>query len=100
MEILGLVENMSGLTCPHCGKMIDIFKTQGGQRTAQKENLRLLATLPFEPEIVREGDLGAVDLLDDKGLPLTREFDNMVDEIVRLTNKGGSQDASQIKTSA
>ena len=87
MEILGLVENMSGLTCPHCGKMIDIFKTQGGQRTAQKENLRLLATLPFEPEIVREGDLGAVDLLDDKGLPLTREFDKMVDEIVRLTNK-------------
>ena len=87
MEILGLVENMSGLTCPHCGKMIDIFKTQGGRRTAQKENLRLLATLPFEPEIVREGDLGAVDLLDDKGLPLTREFDKMVDEIVRLTNK-------------
>ena len=100
MEILGLVENMSGLTCPHCGKVIDIFKTQGGRRTAQKENLRLLATLPFEPEIVREGDLGAVDLLDDKGLPLTREFDKMVDEIVRLTNKGGSQDASQIKTSA
>ena len=87
MEILGLVENMSGLTCPHCGKMIDIFKTQGGRRTAQKENLKLLATLPFEPEIVREGDLGAVDLLDDKGLPLTREFDKMVDEIVRLTNK-------------
>lgn len=97
MEILGLVENMSGLTCPHCGKMIDIFKTQGGRRTAQKENLRLLATLPFEPEIVREGDLGAVDLLDDKGLPLTREFNKMVDEIVRLTNKRGSQDASKIK---
>ena len=97
MEILGLVENMSGLTCPHWGKMIDIFKTQGGRRTAQKEKLRLLATLPFEPEIVTEGDLGAVDLLDDKGLPLTREFDKMVDEIVRLTNKKGSQDASQTK---
>lgn len=100
MEILGLVENMSGLICPHCGKMIDIFKTEGGRRTAQKENLRLLATLPFEPEIVREGDIGAVGLLDDKALPLTREFDKMVDEIVRLTNKEGSQDASEVKKTA
>ena len=100
MEILGLVENMSGLTCPHCGKRIDIFKTQGGQRTAQKENLRLLATLPFEPEIVREGDLGAVNLLDDKELPLTREFNKMVDEIVRLTDPKGSQAAPEVKKTA
>ncbi len=100
MEILGLVENMSGLTCPHCGKRIDIFKTKGGQLTAQKENLRLLATLPFEPEIVREGDLGAVNLLDDKELPLTREFNKMVDEIARLTNPEGSQAAPEAKKTA
>jgi len=97
MEILGLVENMSGLTCPHCGKMIDIFRTQGGQRTAQKEKLRLLATLPFEPEMVREGDMGTFELLEDKSLPLTREFDKMVDEIVRLTDPQSGRDASQVK---
>lgn len=97
MEILGLVENMSGLTCPHCGKMIDIFRTQGGQRTAQKEKLRLLGTLPFEPEMVREGDVGTFELLEDKSLPLTREFDKMVDEIVRLTDPQSGRDASQVK---
>ena len=100
MEILGLVENMSGLICPHCGKKIDIFMTQGGQRTAQKEKLRLLATLPFEPEIVREGDMGIVSLLDNKELPMTRAFDDMVDKIVRLTNTEGSQDASKEKKTA
>jgi Mrp family chromosome partitioning ATPase len=39
MEILGLVENMSGLTCPYCGKTIDLFKTDGGMITAKKAGL-------------------------------------------------------------
>jgi len=86
MEILGLVENMSGLECPHCGKMIDIFKTKGGKVTAEKEHLRLLATLPFEPEVVREGDIGAIGMLDNEELFMTREFNKMVDEILRLTD--------------
>lgn len=86
MEILGLVENMSGLTCPYCGKMIEIFKTKGGKATAEKERLRLLATLPFEPEVVREGDMGAIGLLDNGDLAMTREFNNMVDKIAGLTD--------------
>ena len=87
MEILGLVENMSGLKCPHCGEIIDVFKTQGGQETARKENLRLLAMLPLELEVVKEGDAGDVSLLDNTALLITREFNKMVDEIVNLTLK-------------
>ena len=85
MEILGLVENMSGLTCPHCGKTIDLFKTHGGMLTAKKEGLRLLGTLPLEPRVVTNGDSGSMGILDDNNLPITREFNKMVDEIVRLT---------------
>jgi Mrp family chromosome partitioning ATPase len=85
MEILGLVENMSGLKCPYCGKIIDVFKTRGGQDTARKENLRLLATLPLELEVVKEGDSGDISLLDNKELLIAREFNKMVDEIVNLT---------------
>jgi ATP-binding protein involved in chromosome partitioning len=85
MEILGLVENMSGLKCPHCGKIIDVFKVCGGQETARKENLRLLATLPLELEVVKEGDVGDISLLDKKELLITQEFNKMVDEIVNLT---------------
>ena len=83
---------MSGLKCPHCGKIIDIFKTQGGQRTAEKEHLRLLATLPFEPEVVNEGDAGDISLLDNDSLSITQEFNKMVDEIERLT---GGKPSSQ-----
>ena len=85
MEILGLVENMSGLTCPHCGKTIELFKTHGGMLTAKKEGLRLLGTLPLEPQVVMNGDAGDMGLLDDKKLPISLEFNKMVDEIVRLT---------------
>jgi len=90
MEILGLVENMSGLKCPYCGEIIDVFKTLGGQETAIKENLRLLATLPLELEVVKEGDAGDISLLDNKALLITREFNKMVDEIVKLTNSRGT----------
>ena len=85
MEILGMVENMSGLICPHCGKTIELFKTKGGMLTAKKEGLRLLATLPLEPQVVMNGDVGNMGLLDDSKLPITQEFNKMVDEIVQLT---------------
>ena len=85
MEILGIVENMSGLKCPHCGKMIDIFKTRGGMLTAKKEGLKLLGSLPFEPEVVSSGDAGNMSFLDDDQLLITQEFNKTVDEIVKLT---------------
>ena len=84
MEILGLVENMSGLTCPHCGKMIELFKTKGGMLMAKAEGLRLLGSLPLEPEVVQQGDLGGVAVLDNDELTFTRKFNKMVDEIVKL----------------
>ena len=85
MEILGLVENMSGLVCPHCGRVIDLFKTQGGTLTAKQEGLNLLGTLPLEPQVVMNGDAGSMTILDDATLPITKEFNKMVDRIVQLT---------------
>ena len=85
MAIFGLVENMSGLVCPHCGKMIDIFKTSGGMLTAKRENLALLGTLPLEPEVVQKGDMGNVSVLDNKELAFTQEFDKIIDKTIQLS---------------
>ena len=84
MEILGLVENMSGLVCPHCGKVVELFKTGGGMLTAKKENVRLLGTLPLEPSVVQNGDAGNMSLLDDGDRPFTNSFNEMVDQIVNI----------------
>ena len=82
---MGLVENLSGLRCPYCGKIIELFKAGGGIETAKREYLRLLGTLPFEPDVVRDGDAGKVDFLDNHDLMISQEFNRMADEIVNLT---------------
>ena len=87
MNILGLVENMSGLKCPHCRKTIELFKADGGKLTAEKEGIRLLASLPIEPEIVKKGDSGLISHMDEDWLPFTQEFKKMVTLIEELTEK-------------
>jgi Mrp family chromosome partitioning ATPase/predicted Fe-Mo cluster-binding NifX family protein len=85
MKILGVVENMSGLVCPYCGRTIDLFKSRGGMLTAEKEGLELLGTLPVDPQVVTRGDAGDMGLLDKPDLPFTREFNKIVDKVVRLS---------------
>jgi ATP-binding protein involved in chromosome partitioning len=85
MDILGLVENGSGLTCPHCGKTIDLYKTNGGMLTAKKAGLRLLGSLPLEPDIVTEGDNGTVEWMDKKDMPYTIGFNKIIDMVAELT---------------
>lgn len=58
VEIAGIVENMSGLTCPHCGQRIELFKSGGGQRLAQEAGVPLLGTIPIDPDVVQRGDQG------------------------------------------
>ena len=86
MEILGLIENMSGLKCPHCGKAIDLFKTDGGAVTAKRAGLKLLGSLPLEPEIVSEGDSGSLAWMDNEDLPYTKSFHDIIDKVADLAN--------------
>lgn len=58
MEIFGLIENMSGYTCPHCSRSIDIFGTGGGEKTAIMTGIDFLGRIPFDPNMVRCGDEG------------------------------------------
>lgn len=59
MDIFGLIENMSGLNCPHCGERIELFGSGGGERTAKQMGLRFLGRIPFDPNVVACGDSGA-----------------------------------------
>ena len=59
MEIFGLIENMSGFACPHCGEMLELFGSGGGQRTATQMGIQFLGKIPFDPKMVACGDTGA-----------------------------------------
>lgn len=58
MGIFGLVENMSGYVCPHCGEEVDLFGSGGGERTAQETSVTFLGRVPFDPNVVACGDNG------------------------------------------
>ncbi len=63
LPVIGLVENMSGFICPHCGGKSDIFKSGGAEKLAEKTGATLLAKVPFEPLVVIGGDSGMPHLL-------------------------------------
>nr|HRC86523.1 Mrp/NBP35 family ATP-binding protein [Thermoanaerobaculia bacterium] len=58
VPVLGVVENMSGFVCPHCGELTPIFKQGGGQRTAELLGTPFLGAVPLDPAIVEGGDAG------------------------------------------
>ncbi len=58
VDVLGMVENMSHFTCPHCQQSIDIFSTGGAERTAKQFNLPFLGSIELDPEIRFGGDRG------------------------------------------
>jgi len=62
VEVVGMVENMSHFTCPHCQQVIDIFSSGGAERTAQQFGLEFLGALELDPAIRAGGD---------RGLPVT-----------------------------
>lgn len=58
VPMLGIVENMSGLLCPHCGEKIDVFKTGGGESAARELGVPFLGAIPLDTEIGSLGDMG------------------------------------------
>ena len=58
MDIVGLIENMSGTTCPHCGEVLELFGSGGGERTALDTGIKFLGRIPFDHNIVSSADAG------------------------------------------
>ena len=58
VPILGIIENMSYLMCPHCDERIDVFSTGGGRRMAADMGANFLGVLPLDPQVRIGGDTG------------------------------------------
>ena len=58
IPIIGILENMSGFVCPHCGKKVNLFKTGGGERAAREMGVPFLGRVPIDHRIVEGGDSG------------------------------------------
>ncbi len=93
VEILGIVENMSHFTCPHCHQEIDIFSKGGAERTAKQFKLPFLGSIELDPNVRQGGD---------RGLPVALGGETSVAgaqffEIARLLAAGAEKQRSQEK---
>jgi len=59
LPVLGVIENMSGIVCPHCNQRIDVFAGNGGQEMARDFGVPFLGKIPMDPALAHACDLGA-----------------------------------------
>ncbi|MCG9479395.1 MAG: Mrp/NBP35 family ATP-binding protein [Actinomycetia bacterium] len=85
LPYIGVVENMSGFLCPHCGKRIDIFKTGGGQEIAKELGVDFLGRIPYDPKVMSLSDEGHVYLKDYKnGTQVSEAYSHISNKIIEL----------------
>jgi CO dehydrogenase nickel-insertion accessory protein CooC1 len=82
LKILGIIENMSGMDCPYCGRRIDLFKTGGGELAAAELNVPFLGKIPIDPRIVASGDEGKPFAVYQADSEAARAFQEIVDRII------------------
>lgn len=77
LPVLGVVENMSGFVCPHCGRTSEIFRQGGGERMAEEMDVPFLARIPIDPELVLAGDRGKALAQDGSESPTAQAFNEI-----------------------
>lgn len=81
IPILGVVENMSGFVCPHCGKETPLFSKGGGERAARQLGVPFLGAVPLDPTICVSGDAGQPSLLIVPDSPQAKAFRHIAGQI-------------------
>ncbi len=87
VPLTGIIENMSGFVCPHCGGSVNIFKTGGGERIASTLGIPFLGSIPIEPGIVEASDEGKPFLSLGAETEAGRKFTEVVGKIIGITQK-------------
>ncbi len=82
MNIIGLVENMSGMVCPHCSEVVDVFKSGGGEKTAKDFKINFLGRVPIDPRVVVGGDDGSPYLSSKVDSPAVSAFSSVIENVL------------------
>lgn len=88
LPVLGVIENMSGMVCPHCGEIVNIFSTGGGKRAAEDLGVPFLGAIPLDPEMVKAGDEGRPYIVKHADSPTWRAVNAAMERLVREIDAG------------
>ena len=75
---------MSGFSCPHCGEMIELFGSGGGERTANQMGIRFLGRIPFDPKVVACSDSGVCYQKSHSDSAVTKAFIDLAENMSKL----------------
>jgi len=84
LPVIGIIENMSGMICPHCGDIIDLFGRGGGEKAAHDLGVPYLGSIPLDPEMVKAGDEGRPYILRHADSPTWRAVDAVMENLVKI----------------
>jgi len=93
LPILGVVENMAGLACPHCGETIELFGSGGGERMSQEMEVPFLGRIPIDPAIVTSGDSGKPFAYWESKSPSGAAFTALVETLTESIDSGSEAQA-------
>ena len=86
VPVVGIIENMSGLICPHCGKEIDLFGKGGAEKAANDLEVPFLGRIPIELEMVKSSDSGQPFIQSKKDTGAAKIIDEIIDKIINYLN--------------
>lgn len=87
LPVLGIIENMSGMVCPHCGEVINLFGKGGGKKAAEDLGVPYLGAIPLDPELVKAGDEGRPYILRHADSPTGKATDIVMKNLVAEIEK-------------
>ncbi|TFG91851.1 MAG: ATP-binding protein [Syntrophobacterales bacterium] len=87
VPVLGVVENMSGLVCPHCHEVIDLFKAGGGKAMADMMGVPFLGRIPMDPQIVEASDSGKPFVYHNGDTEAAKAFAGVVGPLLTMNGK-------------
>jgi len=99
VEVLGIVENMSHFTCPHCHHEIDIFSKGGAERTAKQFNIPFLGSIELIPAIREGGDRGLPVTLAGPKSPQASEFFGIAQKLMERAESAAAASTDVLEIS-
>jgi Mrp family chromosome partitioning ATPase len=94
LPVLGVIENMSGFVCPHCGETTDIFLSGGAEAMAADAGVPFLGRIPMDPAVVEAGERGVPHVQAFAGSPTATAFAAAIEPLLTLTERPGDRVAA------
>jgi len=96
IPVLGVIENMSGMVCPHCGGVVDVFKTGGGRIMAGEMGVPFLGQIPLDPRIVQASDDGVPFVYHFNETEAAKAFSTAIQPILALESADAARGLSPV----